>query len=263
MNHESVLFEELRPDQYIQRINACPIAYLPLGTLEWHGLHLPLGADGLQSRGVMVKIAERVGGIVLPMLFLGPDNVLFDYNNDYWGMDYWSFDEGKPQQLEGSAYKISAGLYSNILHAIMSNMKRSGFKAVVGHGHGPSTGQFAMHNEIFEKSYGIKCYTLWELGLNGDEGIQTDHAAFNETSIMLGLHPDLVDMSLFKDGETPVGVSGTDPRGNATHQTGINIIEKNVAEISEKLLQIVDTLKSPNRCMDYKNVKNLIKPYIK
>jgi len=30
-----VLYEELHPDEFIERINECPIAYLPLGTLEW------------------------------------------------------------------------------------------------------------------------------------------------------------------------------------------------------------------------------------
>ena len=74
MKCNRVLYEELLPEQFAARIQEVPIAYLPLGTLEWHSFHLPLGADGLQSQGVFKKIAERVGGIVLPMLFLGPDS---------------------------------------------------------------------------------------------------------------------------------------------------------------------------------------------
>ena len=70
---EKVLYQELRPREFAERIAKTPIAYLPLGTLEWHGLHLPLGSDGLQSQGLFCEMARRVGGIVLPMLFLGPD----------------------------------------------------------------------------------------------------------------------------------------------------------------------------------------------
>lgn len=42
---EKVLYEELCPAEFQERLQACPVAYLPLGTLEWHGPHLPLGAD--------------------------------------------------------------------------------------------------------------------------------------------------------------------------------------------------------------------------
>ena len=37
-----VLYEELLPEELVQRIQEMPVAYLPLGTLEWHGPHMPL-----------------------------------------------------------------------------------------------------------------------------------------------------------------------------------------------------------------------------
>ena len=61
MSCKKVLYEELQPSEFVERINAFPVAYLPLGTLEWHGLHLPLGADGLQSKGVFERIAYEIG----------------------------------------------------------------------------------------------------------------------------------------------------------------------------------------------------------
>jgi creatinine amidohydrolase len=70
-----VLYAELTPQEFRERLAQVPIAYLPLGTLEWHGEHLPLGSDGLQSLGFFKHLARRVGGIVLPMLFLGPDRM--------------------------------------------------------------------------------------------------------------------------------------------------------------------------------------------
>ncbi|UCG36946.1 MAG: creatininase family protein, partial [Candidatus Bathyarchaeota archaeon] len=72
---QEVLYERLTPSEFQDRLEKAPIAYLPLGTLEWHGLHLPLGTDSLQSQAFFIKLAQRAGGIVLPPLFLGPDEV--------------------------------------------------------------------------------------------------------------------------------------------------------------------------------------------
>ena len=56
---KKVLYEELLPEECVQRIKEMPVAYLPLGTLEWHGPHMPLGADGIQSKELFVRVAER------------------------------------------------------------------------------------------------------------------------------------------------------------------------------------------------------------
>ena len=47
---KKVLYEELLPEEFVQRMLEMPVAYLPLGTLEWHGPHMPLEADGIQSK---------------------------------------------------------------------------------------------------------------------------------------------------------------------------------------------------------------------
>ena len=56
---KKVLYEELLPEEYVQKIKEMPVAYLPLGTLEWHGPHMPLGADGIQSKELFVRVAEK------------------------------------------------------------------------------------------------------------------------------------------------------------------------------------------------------------
>lgn len=76
---EKVLYSELNPTEFRDRIKVAPIAYLPLGTLEWHGEHLPLGSDSIQSQDFFEKLAREVGGIVLPSLFLGPDRMMVDH----------------------------------------------------------------------------------------------------------------------------------------------------------------------------------------
>ena len=62
---DTVRYEDLLPHQFRLRLAECPVAYLPLGTLEWHGEHLPLGSDAIISHGLMIKAAEKLGGIVV------------------------------------------------------------------------------------------------------------------------------------------------------------------------------------------------------
>lgn len=58
---EKVLYEELFPDEFAERIKKMPVAFLPLGTLEWHGPHMPLGADGIQFKGIIYRACRENG----------------------------------------------------------------------------------------------------------------------------------------------------------------------------------------------------------
>jgi len=46
------------------------MAFPPLGPLEWHGPHLPLGVDALNAEAVAWRVAQEVGGVVLPALYV-------------------------------------------------------------------------------------------------------------------------------------------------------------------------------------------------
>lgn len=259
MESNKVLYEELIPDEFAARIQKAPIAYLPLGTLEWHSFHLPYGADGIQSQGVFCKIAERVGGIVLPMLFLGPDSETNKNGQFFYGMDGYSFEEDCEQQLAGSVYHISTEQFSQLLDTIMENLARAGFQMVIAHGHGPSTHLFADRQNYYKERFNLITHTLWELGVEGDNGIQTDHAATNETAITMALRPELVDMNKLPKKGIPVSVWGPDPRLFATPEHGKKVIETNVELISQKLEVIIPTLRKPDINMEYKNIKNMLR----
>ncbi|MCK4988847.1 MAG: creatininase family protein, partial [Bacteroidales bacterium] len=58
----TVEYIKLTPTDFRIKIAEAPIAYLPLGTLEWHGEHLPLGSDGMQSFSFMKDLARDAGG---------------------------------------------------------------------------------------------------------------------------------------------------------------------------------------------------------
>lgn len=258
MSYTKVLYEELRPDEFLEKVNDCPIAYLPLGTLEWHGLHLPLGADGIQSKEVFERIAAEAGGIVLPMLFLGPDIKLEQDGTAYYGMDQLSFEDGHPQQLEGSAYYMEEERFSILLDAIMHNLSRAGFKIVVGHGHGPSTQCLSKNKQDLQEKYGIYIYNLYDFGYKGIDGIITDHAAQNETSLIMALRPELASMDKLSPADIPVAVWGRDPRVTASAESGKKIIDSNVKRVVAELRKITAGLPKGKRALNYHHVKSLL-----
>ncbi len=66
MTESEVRYHMLRPAQIVERRKECPVAYIPIGTLEWHGTHNPLGADTLQAEGIAESAARKGGGLVFP-----------------------------------------------------------------------------------------------------------------------------------------------------------------------------------------------------
>ena len=43
-----VRLERVRPRELDQAMQACPVLFQPLGTIEWHGLHNVVGLDAVQ-----------------------------------------------------------------------------------------------------------------------------------------------------------------------------------------------------------------------
>ena len=66
-----VRLERLRPREIEQSMQACPVLFQPLGTIEWHGLHNPVGLDGMKAHAVVNYLSEHLGGVVMPPLFWG------------------------------------------------------------------------------------------------------------------------------------------------------------------------------------------------
>lgn len=234
---EKVLYEELTPAEFSSRLAQCPVAYLPLGTLEWHSFHLPLGADGIQSQEFFELLARNTGGIVLPKLSVGPDFDTLINNKEYYGMDCGMLfgEEGNReiQQLNGSAYWISDSAFNILIHGIMKQLSRAGFKIVVAHGHGPSTSYIGSHAREFKTSYNLTVMNCW-IDDSTDMCLQCDHAGANETSIMMAVRPDLVKMQNLPGEQNtwPLGMIGKDPRIHASRKYGREIINYEIRKMS-------------------------------
>ncbi|KMK69018.1 creatininase family protein [Puniceibacterium sp. IMCC21224] len=63
--------ERLRPHQIRAQLAERPVVWMPLGTIEWHCEHLPVGLDALTAHGLCLRAAERGGGLVMPPLYFG------------------------------------------------------------------------------------------------------------------------------------------------------------------------------------------------
>jgi len=246
---DKVLYAELTPQEFRDRIAAAPIAYLPLGTLEWHGEHLPLGSDGLQAQGFFEALAREAGGIVLPMLFVGPDRHRTDGERELYGMDICTTrDERKKypdQQLPGSAYWVGQETFGLILEAILKQLQRAGFRIVVAHGHGPSTSFFRDRAQQWRSQFGLSTFCCW--GSEYDKrglGIQTDHAAANETSLVLALRPDLAQMDRLSPDpdDWPLAIGGQDPRTDASAAVGAKAVALQTRRMSGLLREALAEL---------------------
>ena len=195
---EKVRYSDLLPWEFRQRLAAKPVAYLPLGTLEWHGEHLPLGSDAIQSEELMIECAKRFGGIVMPPFYLGPDRAWDRGEGEVLhGMDY--ADSTDPhRQLDGSCYWVSDGLFGMLVDAILTQIKRAGFKFVFADGHGPSRRAWREAMAEREQRFGLKLAGVTD-EIAREWKSQMDHAARNETSLVMHYREELVDLGQLSD----------------------------------------------------------------
>ncbi len=252
-----VNYAELTPAEFRIRMAAAPIAYLPLGTLEFHGEHMPLGSDAIQPAGFFNEIAAEAGGIVLPTLFLGPDRVETVSGSEYYGKDNGNHatletQQYEPQILTGSAYWIPEELFILLIEGILKQLKRQGFKMLVAHGHGPSTRQVINHTPEWEAKFGVRIFNLWGSENDDWNGFMSDHGAMLETSVVMKYRPDLVHIENLPEDPTqwPTGIRGYDPRIYASAEKGIEIVKIQKERILNKLGSALDQLK------DQSEIKN-------
>lgn len=84
--------ENMSPQQIEERLAAKSVVYIPLGSLEFHGPHLPIGLDALTAHGICLAAAHTHGGIVLPPLFHAVGGEHSDYP--------WTIMSQSPEAIE-------------------------------------------------------------------------------------------------------------------------------------------------------------------
>lgn len=158
---------------------------LPIGILEKHGPHVPIGSDLIQVREWSARATKKEYAVVFPDYFYGQIN------------------EARHQP---GTFALPERIVWDLLEATCDEIARNGFKRILiinGHGGNPELIKYFIQTRLekqrnyavyfFEPSsdsaYRKKMEALHKSDMAGDQ-----HAGERETSSLLYLRPDLVKM---------------------------------------------------------------------
>lgn len=249
---EKVRYEEMLPHEIVARRRAFPAAFMGLGGLEWHGEHLAVGNDALKAEKLCQLAAARSGGFAFPTLWYGEPRVvrLMEANHDQDGRikALMGFEGDRfTESYFGKPAAEQVRFYQELLHHVLVQMNTLEMKAVcLLCGHYPIYDWATPVVESFNAAFtGTRAYAGIEFHYGpGRELAGGDHAAKWETSYLWYLRPDCVDMSVYlnRQDEPLVGVSGADPRREATVEIGRRacdlIVEGMIRKARELLGQV-------------------------
>lgn len=188
---------ELDPAGLEARLAACPVLVLPLGTVEWHSHHLPLGLDGLKAEAIGARVAERTGAVLAPTAWWAAGGVAFPHT-----------------------FRLDGALVEPVLRQALAQLAGFGFRTLL-----VLNGHYGLENTLIARraalavtrETGAPVLSLADYELLTDLGNLGDHAGTWETSLLWAARPDLVHLE--GHDELP-GIVGEDPRGRASEELG-------------------------------------------
>ena len=179
--------------EYRERIANGAIVFLPVGAHEQHGPHLPMATDAIFARSMATRVAESLNGIVLPVLSYG-------YKSQPRS--------GGGQTFTGTISLDGATLTQSLLDILRELGRHGVAKCVVVNGHYENQWFITEGIELAQREFRQVNHSMkvvrteyWDFTpqsvydeiFEGDfPGVDLEHAALIETSMMLYLHPELV-----------------------------------------------------------------------
>lgn len=188
---------------------------VPLGSTEQHGHHLPVGVDtivvqALADRAVAMA-SDRIRIVATPSLPVGfaPHHLPF-----------------------GGTLSLTASTYVDVLTDIGMSLVADGFRRIVflnGHGGNETPMNLALDRLAFERRVEahVAGASYWRVasevmkGLDLEEGLVPGHAGHFETSLLLVLAPELVELdSRPNDARPAMPIGGPEFKHARTHHPG-------------------------------------------
>lgn len=200
-----MLWENLREEEFEKAIErSCGVCVIPIGCLEMHGQHLPVGTDTKTCAYIAREAAKLEPVVVFPEQYIG----------SVPGLNMWK-----------GSIDISLELRLRLLDELCSEIARNGFKKIMllnGHGGNVATFSAFVRNTLHtKKDYIVVARNEYQYGIQrlardikagehfdelsdddisnvlrfSEEKYLTGHACVNEASIMMAIYPDLVDTS--------------------------------------------------------------------
>jgi len=198
-----------------------PLAWLPLGIIERHGEHLPWGLDGDKACLICLRLAGKLGGVVLPVSHLA--GIHGDRRIDE--------DESVFRKRHASVgdFIYREQTFRRFLNETFDGLSNIGFRVIVAYsGHYPE-----VQTRVLQETAGAFTATgratvipFWE-PLACGEG---DHAAKWESSIWMALVPGGVRMDAIIDYQT----------GKSGYYRGREIRSRISKEFGEKALGMIE-----------------------
>ena len=202
--HKPKRFEEVCGFEADEMAISYPLAILPLGSLEFHGPHNPLGSDSIIISGISERIAARTKSLLFPTV---------------------TFTQCPAHTVHFSGtISVRPEVMTMYFADILRNILRAGFRKVfILNGHdgniGPGRGAIAqVADEV--KDAALMFASWWEflpgemmksLGMfkqaNGGHG----HGGPLETSAVAAFRPDLIHLEKAQDLPEPPDLSGGTP----------------------------------------------------
>ena len=165
-------------------------AIVPIGSIEQHGSHLPLATDAILAEEIAKRVSMLVDAFVLPCVSYGVSS------------------EHKPLFNVSIRNETFAALVSDICSSLAENGINKIVLLNAHYGNDPMlTSIVQMVMDRMPKGTLIYSLSYW-LVLNDEIG----HADANETSLMLAIRPDLVNMKNAKGGSIKIGSLKSDEK---------------------------------------------------
>jgi creatinine amidohydrolase len=183
-NDLSIYYEELTAPDFVASVQKSEqVCILPIGILEKHGPHLPLGTDLFISREIAVRAAMEEYTVIFPSYYFGQIN------------------EAKHQP---GTIAYSHEIQWNLLQETLDELSRNGFKKIIiVSTHGGNIDflkYFCMSQLEKPRDYALVYFTPGSdssltLAASKLLGVRADkHAGEGETSCIYAIRPDLVQL---------------------------------------------------------------------
>jgi creatinine amidohydrolase len=183
----SRLLGDLSALQLSAELSKDSIVVLPLGAIEQHGPHLPLNTDFVVADAVSRAAVEKFGA-----------------ETNAWLLPTLPFTKSNEHAWAAGTMWLSATTMMAVIDDIGRCVASTPAKKIMFiNGHGGNSALMAMMNRELRLKYGLQTF-LAHPHMPADQGGSSAeselgmgvHGGVDETSVMLHLRPDLVDMSL-------------------------------------------------------------------
>ncbi len=176
-----MIIEEMTMDEFAEGLNLTRTVYIPFGSVEEHGSHLPLSTDTIQAYEVGKKAARRVSLFVAPPIHYG---------------------NCRSTSCHPGTISISTATLKGLLKDLVRSFRVQGMKNfIVLSGHAGSAHCMALQDageELIAEFDDITIAVVTEYELAKDAGREIvvttgdAHAGEIETSRIMHTHPHLV-----------------------------------------------------------------------